>query len=164
MLLKIARFWHHVAAMTLAYCLVYLGEWIFKTVDFDGPRISASMIVALFMTLFSCLCTFSLNHVSLTHNLKPKSMRSLILALGLLVGFLWERAFDIALVVVAEQPDRPVSRGTSATILTLVLVGVVLPAWKAYIMPLAEDEEPHDTRKATDEAVAEKMVAGKSNA
>lgn len=156
---KAAKFWHHVFGMTLAYCLVYLGEWMFKMVSFDGPRISASMIVAIVMTFFSCMCTFTLNHIAVWRNLKPKALRSLIMAFGLLVGFLWERAFDIALIVVAEQPNIPLSHGWAATVLTVLLVGVVLPAWKAYIMPLAEDDSPHETRENIDKKAEEKRLS-----
>lgn len=134
---RVAMFMPNLTSMCMAFTLVYLGEWQFGRSDFDGPRIGGCMVVALYMTLFVLVLVFGLN--VMRNNTAGKVMRPVVLGLGLVVGFLWERVFDIALEAIAEE--HHMQEALVVTPISLAICIVVLPAWKWYVMPKAQQVE-----------------------
>lgn len=72
------------------------------------------------------------------------SLRALIGALGILIGFSWERSFDAAVSGISEGQTKFVSPPFTKLILAFLLAGMVIPAWKWYILKSVKKlEEKH---------------------
>lgn len=65
------------------------------------------------------------------------AIRSLISTLGVLVGFSWEKCFDVAVDNIAEKIESVPPELTKLA-LALVLASSVLPAWRWYILPVLD--------------------------
>jgi hypothetical protein len=63
-----------------------------------------------------------------------KVVRSVVSSLGILIGFAWEKAFDIAVEVTAESVEV-VPDVVSKLLMSLVLAGIVIPNWTFHILP-----------------------------
>lgn len=134
-----------VLGMAMAWCFLFWADWQLYAFGFDGARIMACMLEALCLTLLSFFLIFALDYGADYGVLPPKALRSVISALGLLVGFSWERSFHIALSDVGALGARfglPPGIGLHCAALLLVLV--VLPAWYYYILPNSEEPEDID--------------------
>ena len=59
-----------------------------------------------------------------------KAIGQLILSLGILIGFSWEKAFDQAIEAISDTISVAGSQGIGNFGLTMVLVSIVAPAWK----------------------------------
>jgi len=87
-----------------------------------------------------------------------RSVHALILSLAVLVGFSWERSFDVSLDLIAERLSSTMlegshdSTGLVVFALACILCAVVLPAWKWFILPMdLKLERAHQERKAMEE-------------
>lgn len=72
---------------------------------------------------------------------KKVAMRATVLAIGVLIGFAWERCFDVA---VDETAEREASEGILPpslvkVVLALMLATLVVPAWRWYILPVVRE-------------------------
>jgi len=67
------------------------------------------------------------------------NIKTIIKALGLVVGLSWEKAFDLAAELIAENENFEESSVTGKLImLDLVILVIVAPAWGLYILPQAQ--------------------------
>ncbi|CAE7450579.1 scn4aa [Symbiodinium pilosum] len=66
---------------------------------------------------------------------KRAAMRGTILALGVLIGFAWEKSFDTAVDDTAEKESKIMPPSFIKVVLAMLLATVVLPAWRWYILP-----------------------------
>ncbi|CAE6971749.1 scn4aa [Symbiodinium natans] len=66
---------------------------------------------------------------------KRAAMRGTILALGVLIGFAWEKSFDTAVDDTAEKESKFMPPSFVKMVLAMLLATVVLPAWRWYILP-----------------------------
>ena len=78
------------------------------------------------------------DEVKSPEDVMEKALRDLIAGISLLVGVSWERAFEAANYGIVDGTpalaDHPV---VSFIVLMFVLVSIVIPAWKMYIVPMA---------------------------
>lgn len=67
------------------------------------------------------------------------AIRSIMSAMGLLIGFGWEQCFDASVDALAQKADdcefALVNPHTAKLALTLFCSGLLIPAWKWYILP-----------------------------
>merc|ERR1712070_1232844 len=66
------------------------------------------------------------------------SIRSIMSAMGLLIGFDWEQCFDESVLMIAEQTERSgfiLNEHSTRFLLTLFCACLLVPAWKMYILP-----------------------------
>jgi len=98
---------------------------------------------------------------------KRAAMRGTILALGVLIGFAWERSFDTAVDDTAEKESRSLPPSFIKVVLAMLLATVVLPAWRWYILPEVVrlggfedpvDEEAEDAVEKIEEAWIKKQT------
>merc|ERR1719491_906580 len=80
-----------------------------------------------------------------------RAMGSLELALGVLVGFTWERAFDVGFeefeLKFEHHAKEAVLPGAFwVMLMSLVLWIIVAPAWRYYILPKALKMEQKEAR------------------
>jgi len=127
----------NVFSVAMAWCILFWGEWQIYVLGFSGVRIAGLLLVALSLTVGSCALILCLDMIADTfsHN-EARGLRTVILSLGLMVGFTWERAFDIGLEDLSSHHGGKYKALTRVLFPTL-LVAVVLPAWSKYILPHA---------------------------
>jgi len=83
----------------------------------------------------------------MTSDSVEKSLRQMIMALAILVGFSWEQAFDIAMLALSLHFPKSIANIAKAAI-TIVLVSIVAPAWKMYIIPtFLKLQEKHEEKR-----------------
>merc|ERR1719387_67913 len=170
---RTVRAFQNVSAMAFAFCFLFYGEWQIYAIGYHGVRIKACLIVAMFVTLLCLILIFALDAIESLLAMR-RAVRSLVLAMGLLIGFSWEKAFDIGLEALAH-PDIPpdaVFRGggwfgdllgfmarITAWFLPLFLLIVALPAWKMYVLPHCDPDiikAEEDAEDIEDETVSER--------
>eukprot|EP00928_Gymnodinium_smaydae_P087004 TRINITY_DN7136_c0_g1_i1.p1 TRINITY_DN7136_c0_g1~~TRINITY_DN7136_c0_g1_i1.p1 ORF type:complete len:531 (-),score=142.89 TRINITY_DN7136_c0_g1_i1:100-1692(-) len=161
-----------VNSMSMAWCLLFWADWQIYELGFDGERVSGSILIALLLTAVSFAGVFVLDFIAdrLAVGHGARSVRSLVLALGILVGFAWEKSFDIAMEDVAHSGRLFGIPPTLTTyIMGIVLCVVVLPAWRWYILPKTVEEEaekePEESKGVEAKAtkVAKKLPKAKSS-
>jgi len=70
-------------------------------------------------------------------NLGERAIRRSISAFGIVIGFSWEKSFDVSVdAVAAYSPLAPLPTKMGLALLALCLI---LPAWIMYIIPMAEE-------------------------
>merc|ERR1719491_1843081 len=86
---------------------------------------------------FPVIVIFSMNCVA-SSGIEMKALKSMISALGLLVGLSWEKAFDLALGEVALDPSD--SDYYLHLFMAVALMDLVAgPAWAFFVLPKASN-------------------------
>jgi len=159
------RWWfilQSVCAMTFAWLLQYAGKWeIARSIAMSGFKVEAEsiterVIVALAISLLSFLVIFFLDFVSdleETQEVADRCIRSIIVALGILIGFSWEYSFDGGVEVLVRLA---IGWGYEYSIwlkllLAILVAIVVVPAWRLYIQKKALSYEEHHQDKVAHE-------------
>merc|ERR1719316_1150723 len=100
----------------------------------------------MFLSAVSCCIIFVLDKIAdldATGSDADEAIRTIIEALGILVGFSWEQSFDTAVDSITERVTAmppPITK----LLMSLCLVAIVLPAWRIYILQrvlILEEEE-----------------------
>jgi hypothetical protein len=132
----------HLNSMTMAWCLLFWAEWQLYVWGWERAVIAGCLVVAVSMTIFSfgvvILSNYAMDSIRNSGKLAKRARKSIELALGILVGFSWERAFDVGF----EELEHTIAHHTTehnAEILLLglsaLLVAIVAPAWQWHILP-----------------------------
>lgn len=131
------------------------------------------MIVASLVTLYSYGKTYVLDKLAdLPDEYTPPtvdaSLRELMKALGILIGFSWEKSFDNAVVSICTETFQiyGIDKAFVKIILSLFICFTVIPAWRMFILTELqklgvfeeEDEAADEERKEAGE-VSENYAA-----
>lgn len=119
---------------------IFAIDWFMYTLGFEGPRIEACLTGALLLTFWAMLMLFLVDFIAdrMPQGKDQKMLRYIILSLGVLVGFAWEKAFDIAMEDIAHSGSLlGMQPGITTQLIGVLLCAVVLPAWYMYILPKA---------------------------
>merc|ERR1719379_1263572 len=99
------------------------------------------MLLSIVLTLLISLASFSsirlldkIADADWTDARADASIKELIGAIGILVGFGWEQCFDQAVDCLSSALPHP---HLSKLLLALFCVGIVVPAWRWYLLPMA---------------------------
>lgn len=159
-------------AMTVSWVLFFWGEWFFDM--FLGKHIASVLVtkvgLALFLSAIVMVFIYLLDFFADRGNLHPRALRHLINALGVLIGFSWEVAFDngVESIAMSERSKKIFGGGADANlwaklVLAFLLIGIALPAWRLYILTNAQ--APHDAAELvtsdSDAEAAEHVIMGK---
>jgi len=156
---KFAHFFSHILGMTFAWVLLYTTTEAVSHIDLNNPVLS-KVIVALLVSVVAFIAISLLEviehkaEVEAADDIKHgqvkaglqvednmKALGQLILSIGILIGFSWEKAFDEALDAISEVDARLYQNGSTYGkslenfSLTFILVLIVAPAWRLYIIP-----------------------------
>jgi len=131
--------------MTNAWLTLFWADWQLYALGYDDVRIAAFLIEALLLTAFAIASIFGLDFIadrieeqSSTEHSGKFILRDEIATIGVMVGFAWERCFDIAIEDIAHSGSLvQVSPGITSSVIACLLLAVVLPAWHHYILPQA---------------------------
>jgi hypothetical protein len=134
--------------MAAAWAIMFAIETLLSIHGLGGSEMGAlgEVIQATAVTIFSFTVIYFLDKEedSLTARGSSNSKRikravhSLIIALGVLVGFSWEKCFDVAVDQTADNLG-----GMPAPLVKLLMAAtlcvIVVPAWRWYILPVVKD-------------------------
>merc|ERR1711862_835041 len=137
-------------------CLFFSSQWLFAKTSFSGML--NAVVIALFVTAVALSLIFGLDVLAdmpETGKDFDKAIRAVVQALGILIGFSWEKSFDLAVESVCGQVEfmpEPITK----LLLAIILASVVIPAWKMHILPtikeFEEEEEEEEAREEKEEA------------
>merc|ERR1711972_470889 len=142
------RWWfigQSVCAMSFAWFLQYAGKWEIARSLFhmgcalDAESTSQRVFVALSTSFVAFVFIFILDKVEdleATGAVADKCTRSIIIALGILIGFSWEHCFDGGVDVLAElsAEDGKWYPIWLKLVMAAAVFAVVTPAWRLYIL------------------------------
>jgi len=157
-----------VCSMSMGWCLLYSGQWMFWAQFPDGlSGHSSKMLARVVMALIdSVLVVFTLFGVDFIadhmQGRSERALRSLMTAMGLLLGLAWEAAFDQAVSGIEEKfaADSVRNRVLLKVGMSAALCTLVLPAWRLYILPkaIAGAGEGH-IKMGLEESMAEAVLS-----
>jgi len=151
--LKIA--WSTSFAWSLYFATYWMVRLIFGSLAMDMDA-TMTVVMALVSTCVAFFCIFGLERLEESHLSEDldTSVQHLIMSLAIMIGFSWERGFDVALDTIAKRFSFAFFAGaknfTGAVVLLLAIIlsGVVLPAWRWYILPMELNmQSEHDEKK-----------------
>jgi len=131
----------HLISMCMAWSFLFWAEWQLYVWGWESTIIGGALVVAVFSSVSCFACVYLLNYLEehLEGKMARKALKSMELALGVCVGFSWERAFDVGFEEIEHSLEhrfnmyfRPVVYVAG---LSLVLLAIVAPAWRLYILP-----------------------------
>jgi len=111
---------------------------------FEGARIEGCLLTALLLTAIALTVVLALDSLAavILHSKSDTSaMRALMVSMGLMVGFTWERCFDLGLEHLSVHHGGVLLQSFLRHASPLVMLAVVVPAWAWYILPKAKAAE-----------------------
>jgi cation transport ATPase len=133
----------HLNSMIMAWCFLFWAEWQLYVSGWESTVMGATVVLAFVLTGASFAFVFVLDAIRerlKSNKMAARALSSIELALGVLVGFSWERAFDVGFEEVEHALKHtyhsPIIPAHFVVLLmsTLLLV-IVAPAWRYYILP-----------------------------
>jgi hypothetical protein len=139
----------HTLGVAMAWCVLLMSEWQVYSLGFSGSRIAACMLVGIILTLSAFAMIFVLewiaNHVHMqkSSGIDPKKVfRSMTLALGIVIGFAWERSFHVGLHDIAHAFHfTHAAEDWVSHAMAVGLIVIVTPAWAMYVFPMVKQSE-----------------------
>lgn len=136
-------------AMSFSWCVLWATVWLAQQlvggrgIELDG--MCQRILLALVMSILAFMAIWVLDFIDdrmhiddgkmiLDHKTMrriQKTIHVVIAALGILVGFSWERCFDRALEGVTSTMSYPVS---CKIILSAVVAIILIPAWRRHVL------------------------------
>lgn len=138
---RVVSNFQHLNSMIMSWSFLFWAEWQLYVWGWESTVIGGCIVVAFFLTGLSFSAVFLLNCASEQLKSIPmakRAMGSLELALGVLVGFSWERAFDVGFEEVEhalKHSPGVVPAPVTVALMSIVLLVIVTPAWRYYILP-----------------------------
>mmetsp|Transcript_65096 Transcript_65096/g.121309 ORF Transcript_65096/g.121309 Transcript_65096/m.121309 type:complete len:558 (-) Transcript_65096:53-1726(-) len=123
-----------------AWCFFYSALWAIASCRLTPENSILHVLLALVLSFISFLFIFILDKIE-DYKVFGKgestdeAIEKTIEALGILVGFSWEQSFDVALTAVTVNAKDVCPPALSRALLSVVLVGIVFPAWRIFILP-----------------------------
>mmetsp|Transcript_27222 Transcript_27222/g.51357 ORF Transcript_27222/g.51357 Transcript_27222/m.51357 type:complete len:541 (+) Transcript_27222:77-1699(+) len=144
----------HMTSMVTAWACLFYAEWQIYVMGWESTVIGGSLVVACFVTFLSLFAVLVLdlwNSRVEGGMMLGRALKSAELALGVLIGFSWERAFDVGFEEISLKMEKSgyahASPEVIVVLLSAILFAVVYPAWRLYILPAAIAEEKMEAEK-----------------
>lgn len=128
------------SAMSFAWSFLWATSYVFSHYQiFHYPSMIGRVMLALVLSGFVCIwvfCLDTINDTLLATEIDAKAalqaIQTVINALAILVGFSWEHCFDGGVTAVAVGSGFPTI--ISKSVLALLVLIVIVPAWKNHIL------------------------------
>ena len=128
--------------MSMAWAVFFATRWAVAHSGLCGrgaeSEILLALLLALLLSLGAFAATLGLDWLADADWTPPRVdavIKQLIGALGILVGFSWEQAFDASVAAVSE--GMPLSPSLTKVVLAVLSCSVIMPAWKRYLLPMS---------------------------
>lgn len=122
----------------MAWCFFYGTFWTVAATGCTDQDAMLQVIIAIIISAISFSVIWGFDKIEdsgvLGHS-ADKAILAIIDALGILIGFSWEQAFDVAVDVISEDVDKYIPKTFAKLIMSIMLCTIVFPAWKNYILP-----------------------------
>jgi len=131
----------HLISMCMAWTFLFWAEWQLYVWGWESTIIGGALVVAVFSSCSGFTCVYLLNYLEerLQGKMARKALKSMELAVGVCVGFSWERAFDVGFEEIEHSLEHRYNMHFQPIVyvagLSLVLLAIVAPAWRLYILP-----------------------------
>jgi len=138
--------------MGKAWSLFYASRWAFEISGLLIQETLLRVLLAMVVTIVSFVLIFALDKVADAHEGDDtgKAVKTIIGATGILIGFSWEQAFDEGVEGICEKITA-IEEHWTKLILGLILVGLVLPAWRIWILRITFEIEEEGEEKEKEE-------------
>lgn len=143
-------------AMSASWCILALSQWtLLLGIKREYGNEAVVSEVLSFITCSLIVCILSIVAIFLIDFLADRkffdevALRTVITAIGILVGLSWESTFDVCIESIVatdverKERDHHLRRIFLASLIQLVLALLLIPAWTLYILPQAEPELAH---------------------
>lgn len=125
-----------------SWCFFYAVRWAIVSSSFTSEPALLPVCIALFLSAVSFLFIWILDKIEDNQLFGAESEEGIdliIQGLGVLVGFSWEQCFDVAVTVVASSCKHTLQPPTTKLLLSVLLVLIVFPAWRIYILKTEQE-------------------------
>jgi len=141
---------HSILMMSFAWAFYYATQWLVVKVGSNnkqlikGSHVNETLLdltVAMLVSILGGLGAWGLYraadnmHHTSTEEEDETSIRAVLRAVALLVGFAWEQSFDITVDVICER----MYDGWGKFVITTLVVGMIAVAWINYIVPVWDE-------------------------
>jgi len=136
--------------MAFAWCLLYGTKWeAARLLPFLGNpnMITGRVFLAMIISTFGVLLILTLDKIAdapWTGDMADAIIIKIIAAIGILVGFSWEQSFDGGVEVIAALTPQPILAEIGLTVLVVL---IVLPAWRRHILQKVIDLQEEKEHK-----------------
>lgn len=140
---SLAHLAQNVLSMCGGWCLLSWGQWLFWSSVGESmgetDKMQARMIMAIAFSAVVLSSIFIFDFIA-DHYATQSGLRALISTMALLLGLAWEAVFTLSIESISgHYIEYPAQYIWVELGLTLILCGVVLPAWVMYFLPKAEE-------------------------
>jgi hypothetical protein len=121
--------------MGKAWCIFYASRWAVEISGLEIEETLLRVLLAMLVTTFSFCFIFALDKIADSHHGDDTeaAIKTIIGSTGILIGFSWEQAFDEGVEGICEK-ITVIEQHWTKLILAIFLVGLVLPAWRIWIL------------------------------
>lgn len=128
-------------AMVFAWTAFYATQMMISCWRVSGRDITVVDILTAVLSSYVIFVLIRIMDKVADHhwlgNLGERAIRRTISAFGIVIGFSWEKSFDVSVdAVAAYSPLAPLWTKMALALLALCLI---MPAWALYIIPMAEE-------------------------
>jgi len=147
-----------------AWCFFYGMKWLVCAMQFTNETALLHVVLSLCLSAVAFGAIFVLDKVMDNHllgedsELAENAAENLITGLAILIGFSWEQCFDTAVTVIARSQKQKCPEAISKLIMSVILVIVVFPAWRLYILPTELELQDELTEEGQKKSVLKEAV------
>eukprot|EP00928_Gymnodinium_smaydae_P071663 TRINITY_DN55199_c0_g1_i1.p1 TRINITY_DN55199_c0_g1~~TRINITY_DN55199_c0_g1_i1.p1 ORF type:complete len:585 (-),score=144.49 TRINITY_DN55199_c0_g1_i1:105-1859(-) len=127
-------------SMGYAWCAFFAAKWFLANIrPLQDDQMLLGVVLALFISFASFTLIVFLDWLAdkdWTPEKVDCTIKQLIGAIGILVGFAWEQCFDGAVEALASVEPVPAYRHLLKMALALFCVAIIVPAWRLYMLPM----------------------------
>jgi len=128
-------------AMSFAWSSFYATQWLVASWGISGRDITVVSIVTAILVSYVVFVLIRILDMAadshLLSDIGERAVRRVILAFGTIIGFSWEKSFDISVDAVAAY--SPLDTLSSKMLLGAVALILVMPAWRRFIIPMVSE-------------------------
>jgi len=128
----------NVIAMTYSWCIFFGTDWLLcHNIFVTHQGMTKTVGLALMVTVIALVMIFLLELIQDYKHLDDtieSAIHAIVNAIGILIGFAWEKAFDVGVAEISTFVDvlpEPLTK----LLLAVGLAGMVVPAWYRHILP-----------------------------
>jgi len=152
----------NITMMFFSWCVYFSSDWTVKGTVAKVPVLGENAMMgqtflALSLTGISFFAIFVLDKIAdsdRTPAAADKCIEEAVFSLAFLIGFGWEKTFDMAVEQIAEyleEEEKLKPDCITKLVLGMLLALLVIPAWRLYILPnIIAYEEAEEAEKETE--------------